>query len=217
MLYTPDWELMAEAVKRVMARGVAEPEAKAHLCRALADRKIDVRVRVAKTATRYSMRGRVFSNGNVSVPPYLGANDLDWVGSRPLAQWSIGPRPGDYAWLDPWQNQPLDLIELSTADVIGVLCGGDDEKAPTAAPAHEVSRYPGRPTIKLAVLEKLCERAADGSMHDTLAAEARWLLEWAQRERAGESGVPSSPGVIENQVRDKFNALRGKGAIKAIK
>lgn len=210
MLYTPDWELVADALKRVVATGVTERDAKAHLCRAMADRKIEVRVRIARTA-RYGMRGRVFSDGNVGVPPHLSASDLDWVGSRPLAQWSIGPRNGDYAWLDPWQNHPLDLIELSTADVIGVLCGGDDEQKSTAAPAQEVERYPGRPSIKLAILEKLCERAADGSMHATLAAEARWLLKWAQRDHAGEKGVPSSTKVIQNQIRSKFNALRGKG------
>jgi hypothetical protein len=120
MAYIPDWVPLAEALQRVIAAGVSEGEAKIDLCRALADRKIDVRIRIAAT-------GKVFSDGNVGVPPHLSASDLDWVNSRPLAQWSIGPRPGEhYVWLDGWKNHPLDLIELSTVDVAGVLGGGAD-------------------------------------------------------------------------------------------
>ena len=66
MAYTPDWELLADALKRVMMSGVGEDQAKADLCRAVSDRKIDVRVRIA--ATDCVMGGRVFSDGNVDVP-----------------------------------------------------------------------------------------------------------------------------------------------------
>jgi hypothetical protein len=122
MTYTPDWEPLADALKRVIATGISEGEAKADLCRAMADRKIDVRARVA--ASDYGMRGKIFTDGNVGVPPHLKPVDLDWVHSRPLARWSIGPRLGEqYVWLDGWENRPLDLVELSSADVIGVLCG----------------------------------------------------------------------------------------------
>jgi hypothetical protein len=122
--YTPNWEPLADALRRVMATGVREDEAKTDLCSAVADRKIDVRVTIA--ATDHGMRGKVFSDGNVGVPAHLKPGDLDWVQSRPFAEWRIGPRPGEhYAWIGGWVNRRLDLIELSTPDVMDVLCNGN--------------------------------------------------------------------------------------------
>jgi hypothetical protein len=103
-----------------METGASEEEAKNDLCRAVADRKINLRVRIASSGG--SMRGRVFSGGNVGVPAHLGPGDLDWVRSRPLRPWSIGPMLGQhYSW--DWEDRPIDLIELSTSDVKKVLCG----------------------------------------------------------------------------------------------
>jgi hypothetical protein len=163
MAYTPDWLPLADALQRLMSTGLDEAEAKTDLCRAMADKKIDVRVRIART-------GKVFSDGNVGVPPHLSAGDFDWVNSRPVAQWSIGPRLGEhYVWLEDWKNHPLDLIELSTADVAGVLGGGEDEKKTYLTAARGTSwRYSGRPSVKLFVIGKLRARAADGSRHRRL-------------------------------------------------
>lgn len=123
MAYTPDWEPLADALKRVMATGVSENEAKIGLCHAMADRKINVRVRIA--ASDYGMRGQVFSDGNVRVPPHLMPGDLDWEQSRPIGQWPIGPKPGEhYHWVHGWENWPIDLLELSTVNVTDRLCGG---------------------------------------------------------------------------------------------
>jgi hypothetical protein len=120
--YLPDWEPLADALRRVIEAGSTEPQAKIDLCRAVADKKISIRVRIAPSDD--GMRGRVFPFGNVGVPPHLAVQDFDWVQSRPLKPWSIGPMPGQhYSWIGGWENRPLDLIELSTADVIVILCG----------------------------------------------------------------------------------------------
>jgi hypothetical protein len=112
-----------------MATGASEEEAKTDLCRAVADRKIAVQVRIAGT-------DRVFSGGNVDVPRHLRPGDLDWVQSRPLAQWPIGPRPGQhYFW--NWQERPLDLIELWTRDVMDVLCNGNNAQARPQRPRRK--------------------------------------------------------------------------------
>jgi hypothetical protein len=114
-----------------MATGLSEEQAKTDLCRAMADQKIGVRVRVATTTGHY-LRGKIFSNGNVCVPPHLSVSEFDWVGSRPLTRWLIGPRLGEhYAWLSGWESQPLDLVELWTAGVIEVLGGKEGEKNTT--------------------------------------------------------------------------------------
>jgi hypothetical protein len=124
LAYIPDWEPLADALKRVMATGASEEEAKTDLCRAVADGKIRVRVRIA---TSHYKRGSVFSGGNVVVPAHLAPRDFDWARSRPIAQWRIGPRIGEhYFWNS--ENLPLDFIELWTADVAQVLCNRDGDE-----------------------------------------------------------------------------------------
>lgn len=144
MAYTPDWEPLADALKRVMATGASEGEAKLDLCRAVADRKIRVRVRIAK----HARKGQVFSGGNVKVPPHLASGDFDWKLSQPLEQWRIGPRWGERRepeWVRGWEYWPLDLIELSTADVTNVLCSDAPQRSLPPQP-----RGKSRPAIERA-------------------------------------------------------------------
>ena len=119
--YVPDWEPLANALTRVMASGVNEQQAKADICNAVADRKIVVRVVIEKSYLPDG--GRTFSGGNVGIPPHLNATDFDWAHSRPLKPWPFGPvGPQNYTWFGGWQDRPISLIELSTADVRAVLC-----------------------------------------------------------------------------------------------
>jgi hypothetical protein len=71
-------------------------------------------------------------------------------------------------------------------------------------------RYPGRPSVKPAILRTFCQRAASGITLGTLAAEARWLLDWAHQVFPGEPGLPSKPQVVENQIREQYNSLKRK-------
>jgi hypothetical protein len=123
--YTPDWEPLSDALRRVRGNGGAEDEAKIDVCRAIADGKIRVRVTTARS--EYHRGGDVFSGGNVVPPLHLRPSDLDWVQSRPFGPWSIGPLPGQhYEWIGGRQDRTIGLIELSTFDVETVLCGLED-------------------------------------------------------------------------------------------
>ena len=121
-LYTPDWGTLVDALERVVAAtGASKLEAQTAICHTIADKKI--RFRVVVDPSHIPDGGRTFVGGNVGVPPRLDPADFDWTHSRPFKQWSIGPVPGQhYTWIGGWQDRPISLIELSTADVRDVLC-----------------------------------------------------------------------------------------------
>lgn len=190
MAYTPDWEPLAGALERVMATGASEEEAKLDLCGAIADRKIRVRVRIAASDDR---RRQLFSGGNVGVPGQLRRSDLDWVQSRPIAKWSIGPRPGEhYTSIEGWKDRPLDLIELSTADVIEVLCGQLSATVPREAftielPHSETGERRRGPRPKK--LEKVKQAMRDDILH-------------------GRQTVDDLRQMLEKQLADSYDVSR---------
>jgi hypothetical protein len=195
--YTPDWEPLAHALKRIMRTGASEDEAKIDLCRAVADRKIDVRVRIA--ATDYAMRGRVFSGGNVRVPAHLDPRDFDWVQSRPLAQWSIGPKLGEhYYWISGWENRPLDLIELSTDDVMNILCSGN--AAPPARRVGGVSKS-GRGAKARGVEEAISQLWSDQIPKGLSAKDRNRAI--LDRMKQNGSSIPSKPERAIQRVLQK--------------
>jgi hypothetical protein len=103
-----------------MVAGTSEDQAKTDLCHAMADGKINVRVRIA---AKDIMRGQVFTGLNIEVPPHLIPADFDWTHSQPVSPWRIGPALGQhYSWIEDWKHRTIDLIELSTDDVAKVLC-----------------------------------------------------------------------------------------------
>jgi hypothetical protein len=55
-----------------------------------------------------------------------------------------------------------------------------DEPQTVAAQVDEPARFPGRPSVRRPVIAKMRERFATGEADKTLAAEARWLMCWAQ-------------------------------------
>jgi hypothetical protein len=122
MAYVPDWERLSDALKRVMAAGIAEDRAKQDICGAISDRTIKTRCLVEKEEGFGSFGERVVGtvrNGaEIEIPTHLKPSDFDWTKSRPRKPWQ---RHGHSA-LDSslWH---LEWIELFRADVTAVLCG----------------------------------------------------------------------------------------------
>jgi hypothetical protein len=157
--YTPDWEPLADALKRVVAIGVSEDEAKRDLCRAVANQKIRVRVRIA--AWDRFRGGQLFSGGNIRQPAHLAPDDFDWARSCPLSPWLIGPRWGERRnreWIRGWEPRVLEFIELSTADVIEVLCSADISAGKVTAIQLAIAK---RETEAIAALASHIERNRD--------------------------------------------------------
>jgi hypothetical protein len=137
MAYVPDWERLSDGVKRVVATGVAEDEAKSDVSRAIADRKIRVRLTVAVEAdvlmTWHQMVAKAqglgadpnhsaysvecFEGASIKVPSHLTPDDFDWQNSRPLKPWQIRPHGGR---LNEWRrlSRPPSLIELRTLEFL---------------------------------------------------------------------------------------------------
>ena len=142
MADTPEWETLADALQRVMATGVTEDKAKNHICLALADQKIRVQVTIADTEVS-SKRGKTRTAG-IGIPRDLAPDDFNWVHSRPLKPWLIGPATVAESYFSVFGSESLRIasIKLFRADVTQVLCGGErtnnkPENTPTASAAQE--------------------------------------------------------------------------------
>jgi hypothetical protein len=147
--YTREWESLPLTLKLVI--GGSEDEVKADLCYAMRDKKIDVRVKVAASDPDLGGQYLTRSDGRVVVPLDLEPDDLDWTSSRPFKKWPTGPnRPDSYTSLIDWKPRSIDQINLFTADVIEVLCGGSN-KAPSLPtplpPTDEIQSPPSNEMV----------------------------------------------------------------------
>ena len=89
MAYVPDWIRLSDALKRVMAAGASEDEAKLDISRAISDKKLKVQLTIEDPSS--DIRGTL-TFGQFSVPSHLSPNDFDWESSRPFKPWPTGPR-----------------------------------------------------------------------------------------------------------------------------
>lgn len=170
--YIPEWESLADALTRVMAFGGNEQQAKADICNAVADHKIVIRV---------SDGEETYPGDNVRVPRRLTPIDFDWVQSRPVKPWFIGPMPGQhYYWTG--SNRPISLIELSTAAVQEILCNAETPNDPHKRLANP--RNAGRKPTKLEQVKAAMRRDIDNKKHTPSA-----LHEMLQKNLALEYGA----------------------------
>jgi hypothetical protein len=156
MLYQPDWERLSHALKRVVATGVPEHQAKRGICNAIADRKISLRVyfRVPKKQGPGLATSAVRYIEGDAIPAHLKPGDLNWVQSRiqnPKSWEKVrspsGTLLGHWLLIETSHHTPDDSLarsftsrggrqpqfwhrlELLSADVTNVLCRGNRQKS----------------------------------------------------------------------------------------
>jgi hypothetical protein len=158
MADAPEWELLADSLRLVKAAGLSENEAKTRLCQAMAAGTVAVRFMPIYSSSKGVRRLAIIPN--VFVSPQLGPGELDWIRSRPLNRSSIGPMLGlSGSWTD---RDPVTL-ELSTSDVIEVLCGG----------ANEISSENEKPPAETEAINALASLLRENK-HLTRADARRW-------------------------------------------
>jgi hypothetical protein len=185
MPYVADWEPLAEALKRVMATGANEHQAKADICNAVADRKIAVRVLVDDSER--DVGGQTLPVPNIGVPPRLKPEDFDWTRSRPLTAWQTGPTSVVEHYFPTWSWRPrkIALIEASTADVTFVLCISTNSIATVGArQGSAMKRLEGENRTQVSADEAL-RRVGSAMFRDnwigSLTVRERWLIEALHR------------------------------------
>jgi hypothetical protein len=118
MAYVSEWESLSDATKRVMAAtGRPKDEVQKDLCRAIADRVINIRGKLEKHTTRPMSSSDVLEGRDFEIPTTLKTEDLDCDRSRPKEAWYV--RRGA---CDPAGYWDLEKIELSRTDVTNALC-----------------------------------------------------------------------------------------------
>jgi hypothetical protein len=202
----PEWELLADALTRVVASGIAERDAPLAICNAIADRSVSVRVlnpftierlhklgffsgRIGEKADFFLHPGLTELAPSVMIPSRIAPEDFDWQESRPLKPWR-----DPQASLSPfdWRR---DCIHLRRADVTRVLVAPRELGA-----AKTTVTTPDAPTAKATVIAP------------ALATRANRKPGRAQpsRERAQRAIEALYPNGVPNQTTEPNSTLYRK-------
>jgi hypothetical protein len=89
---------------------------------------------------RAERKGRTWPHDTVAPPHNLQPTDIHWENSRPNAKWRTGPMIGDYWAIEEWKERQIELVEVSTGDVIDLFCpNGGSVNQRNAAPRPSVN------------------------------------------------------------------------------
>ena len=194
MAYIPVWESMAEALARVTGYSDSMLDAQRDICRALSDGKLRARYRVERVQTPYGLEvsRRAFGHPRIgldqpdiiglpSVPQDLSPDEIDWESSRPK-------RP----WLDKHGFLVgIAKLEILTADVIRVLCGGAQRVSTSDTRAEE-------PLAKKVLEEPITTAAEEPVFEQPLTTAAK-----GRRPTAADEGRAAK--ALEAQLRLDHN------------
>ena len=146
MAYVSEWERLSEALTRVIAAGgLTEDEARTDICRAIADRAVNIRGKLGRQTTGPLRASDTVLEGKYfQIPDKIQAEELDWERSRPVKPWKV-PRE-NFKIPGPWE---LEWIELFRTDVTNVLCpGGRQSEAAEHASSQPGAVSTSRPTLE---------------------------------------------------------------------
>jgi hypothetical protein len=156
VIYTPEWESIREALERIRAAGVSEKQAKRNLCRAMAERRVDVRLTTVGKNPSQNLPELTFEHSDIS--PRLSPRDIAWSSSRASRRSTAwGPKPHNPAQpisfftqrAMAFADRVVALIEVRSAQVTRIfLCGSEKltDISPPTAIEREAVRAASPPT-----------------------------------------------------------------------
>jgi hypothetical protein len=133
LAYSPLWESLSEALKRIVLSGIGKTTAKDQLARAIADAQVKVRILVDPSYPEVG--GRWLDGKRLAVPEELSSKDLDWELSRPFEHWETGPgNVEQYEGTWGWQARRVQRLQVSTSDVNMIWCSGGEPRVADVEP-----------------------------------------------------------------------------------
>ena len=139
LAYIPEWETIADALRRLIAAGSTVSGAKRDLCDAIADKAISVQLILAPDA-RLNQPELVVSVAHFDVPARVNPRDIDWKRSRPNKPWPLTARPPSepmtvyLARVGHLLERKLGTIKVRTSEVTKVLCPTGSKVESNATP-----------------------------------------------------------------------------------
>ena len=133
MPYVSAWERLAHAIKRVTAGRRPKELAQIDLCRAIADRTVNIQCKLKRHKRGFTSKA-VVEGKDFDIPTEIKPEDLNWETSCPVKPWIV--RRGSYSIPGYWD---LEVIEVCRADVTKVLCAAKEQDENTRHASSETS------------------------------------------------------------------------------
>src|SRR3989442_11041156 len=147
MAYVSAWERLSDAIIRVMAAaGLSKDQAKADICRAIADGAVKIRGKLERHTTRHLRASNMVLEGeDFHIPTKIKSEDLDWERSRPAKSWLV--RRGTSAPPGYWDLEWIELFRNDVTKVFGTA-------AKRGESAHHASSEKGATSRSRPALER---------------------------------------------------------------